>query len=83
MSNKTPQPIQTKDELRRILAEAVLNTPGATKIPRTSDAPSELKRCKPPPSKRAAKGKQNAPSNVKSRRTARPAKRGRPSVRKP
>ncbi len=76
MSDKTT-PKQTKADLRKMLAEAVLNTPGATQLEPLRDPPSEPKPNKQSASKRVARTKQ-APASS-SRKTQRagsgPAKR--------
>ena len=76
MSDKTIQK-QTKADLRKMLAEAVLNTPGATQLEPFRDPPSEPKPNKGSASKRVAKTKRAPVSS--SRKTQRasggPAKR--------
>lgn len=81
MSNKTPQPTQTKDELRRMLAQAVLNTPGASRLDAVREAPSEPAKASAP--KRATKAKRTLASpNRKLPGMTAPAKRSRRSGRK-
>ena len=70
MSNKTLQePKQTKDDLRRMLAEAVLNTPGASRLEQVHEAAAERKPTKASAPKHAVKKRAGASSSRKSRRS--------------
>jgi hypothetical protein len=72
MSEK--QPVPTKDELRRMLAQAVLNTPGASRLEPVREAKTRLVPEAAP--KGAAKSRQKRRSpNTKSGRIVGRAKR--------
>lgn len=67
MGSKTPQRTQTKDELRRMLAQAVLNTPGASQLQPIQEAP--------PPGRKLMTPSANPARIAKPERGARSAKR--------
>jgi hypothetical protein len=76
MSDKTTQAKPTKADLRKMLAEAVLNTPGATQLKPVHDALSEPRASKPLAPKGVGKTKRaGASSTRESRRVGSPTKR--------
>ncbi|WP_407153978.1 hypothetical protein [Bradyrhizobium sp. STM 3557] len=70
MSDKTTPAKPTKAELRKMLEEAVLNTPGATQLKPVRDALSEPMASKPLGPKRVGKSKRAGASSTRKSRTA-------------
>jgi len=75
MGDKTTQAKPTKADLRKMLAEAVLNTPGATQLKPVHDALSEPLASKALAPKRMGKIKRAGASSARnSRKAGSPAK---------